>query len=443
MTGALVWDKRGAFEAALKLGLSYADGAWEDRMLRGYYDAHRHPELSMQERRTTKKILERLHGIGIRNSRLLEAHHPKNHQQTSSAILYSFGRNNGRNVCVTSDNDALPVDEKTGLPYASEYPGKSHACGHDAHTWMHVGTTELMWPLHQAGLLPGMYVGLHRPGEEEAVAGQFAIQDTFKAENVGAVFALHMQPALETGVVGTFAPYMNAGCYKVWIKVTGVPGHGSRPKVPGAPDNWFAVDPAKVLCEVYLEVEKQIMGLNGNLRNPDERHVVITLPQINTQSEKCNVIGSTAEAEGTFRYFDDHYRDLAFTLFKRIEEEYSVGDVKVEIEYELAARPLVNSQQLVDVAMLAGKFVPGLSVLKSNGLGSDDVAEFCPEYDVDYSFCGCTKPGTKMKPEGDLHGQLLVDPASLKYGAKYQFFQALAYMYDVTRDDLVKWGYAA
>jgi amidohydrolase len=186
--------------------------AWRRRL-------HSVPELGRGEHRTTAMIKLLLMAAGLEPRTLPGG--------TGLVCDVGFGE---RCVALRADLDALPLQEDTGLPFASTVPGVSHACGHDAHTAMLLGAG---LALASAPALPGRVRLIFQPAEEIQPGGALDMVADGAMEGVQRAFALHVDPRLEVGRLGTRVGPITSACDVIEIRLTSPGGHTSRPHLTG------------------------------------------------------------------------------------------------------------------------------------------------------------------------------------------------------------------
>ncbi len=180
---------------------------------------HSVPELGRAEHRTTAMVKRRLMAAGLEPRTL----------PGGTGLVCDVGYGDSC-VALRADLDALPLQEDTGLPYASTVAGVSHACGHDAHTAMLLGAA---LALASAPSLPGRVRLIFQPAEEIQPGGAIDMVADGAMEGVQRAFALHCDPRLEVGRLGTRVGPITSACDVVEIRLTSPGGHTSRPHLTG------------------------------------------------------------------------------------------------------------------------------------------------------------------------------------------------------------------
>jgi amidohydrolase len=256
---------------------------------------HQKPELGLDLPLTTEAVIEGLNGLEVGIAR---------GPSTSGLIVTLSGAKPGRTILLRGDMDALPMPEDTGLDFASEFPGRMHACGHDSHTAMLVQAVHL---LHRhRDELSGTVKFMFQPGEEGYGGARLMMQDgLLDAEpKPDAAFALHIWPNTKSGaIVGRSGPILASADY--WaITIKGRGGHASMPH--------DAIDPIPVAFEIGLALQAMVTR-RIDIFDP----VVLTCTKL-TAGTTNNVIPETAEMLGTLRATSERARERAHEGIRRV-----------------------------------------------------------------------------------------------------------------------------
>ena len=244
---------------------------------------HQEPELGLHNPKTAEKIRAALAGLPLEW---------REGPSTSGLVATLRGGANGRTVLLRGDSDALPMQEDTGLPFASEIPGAMHACGHDSHVAMLVGAARLL--AARRAELPGTVLFMFQPGEEGHHGARFMLEDGLLDPLPDAAFALHVMPNAPHGLISGRAGPLMASADKIRITVNGRGGHASMPH--------DALDPVPIAAEIVLAIHSWVTR-NVSIADP----AVVTIGEMKAGSTD-NVIPETAMLYGTIRTLSTRQR---------------------------------------------------------------------------------------------------------------------------------------
>ncbi|MDR1049051.1 MAG: amidohydrolase [Synergistaceae bacterium] len=298
---------------------------------------HRRPETGFEENETSKFVAERLESYGFGKIRTGVG---------GTGVVADLPAEGAPKVLMLrADMDALPLQEVTGLDYASEVPGKMHACGHDAHTSMLLGAAKYLIS-HRGRLRCGVRF-VFQPAEEGPMPGGAGkmIEDGV-LEGVDACLAAHVSPMYPVGAIMVQAREAMASTDKFTVVIRGRGGHGAMPHA--------AIDPTPALSEFLAAANL----LPARELDPLDA-CVVTVGTVHTVSSAWNVIPGVVELTGTFRAFSPDVRE---TVSRRIGElaegicaaHRCTGEYILERGYE----PTLNDPGMVEfVLRTAGEFL--------------------------------------------------------------------------------------
>ncbi|MFF4814405.1 M20 family metallopeptidase [Kitasatospora sp. NPDC001309] len=277
-------------------------------------ELHRSPELELDLPRTQARLLAALDGLPLELTL---------GKGLSSITAVLRGGRPGPNVLLRADLDALPVQEGTELPYASETPGVMHACGHDLHAAALVGAARLL--SERRAELAGNVVLMFQPGEEGADGARLMVEAGVldaAGERVVAAYALHVAAAiLPNGVVATRPGPVLAASDTLRVTLRGRGGHGSSPH--------SALDPVPALCEAVLALQSMVT------RRIDAFDPVVLTVGLLGAGTAANVIPDEARFEATVRSFSPRSRELVRTESLRVVHGIAAAhglEVTAEVE---------------------------------------------------------------------------------------------------------------
>jgi len=247
---------------------------------------HMNPELGRECHETAAFVVERLKEFGVDEITTGWAE--------SGVVAVINGQGEGPAIGLRADMDALPMEEITGLEYASKTPGKMHACGHDGHTAMLLGAAKY---LSETRNFAGKAVLIFQPDEELSGGGEAMVKEGMMERfGIDEVYAIHNGPGLEAGLIGTVAGPIMAAVDSFYIDIQGKGGHGAMPHE--------SVDPV-VAAVGMVQAIQTIVSRN----NDAQERLVVSVTQINTGTA-TNIIPDSARVCGTVRTFDPHVRDM-------------------------------------------------------------------------------------------------------------------------------------
>jgi len=319
------------------------------------HQIHRRPELAYEERETGAFVADKLEQWGWRVTR--------NVGRTGVVGTLAAGTGT-RAIGLRADMDALPIGEETGLPYASEVPGKMHACGHDGHTTMLLGAAE---HLARTRRFSGTVHLFFQPAEEHGIdsgARAMIADGLFERFPCDAVFGAHNHPGAPAGtLLFRKGPFMAAGD-KALITIEGVGGHAARPHM--------TVDPVVVGASIVMALQTIVA------RNVDPtQSAVVTVGTIHGGTA-VNAIAGTLKLELSIRSFSDEVRALLKRrLVALVEAQAASYGARARIEYVEGYPVLVTSDAETAFAIdVARELVGAEHVVEEMGLqmGSEDFA---------------------------------------------------------------------
>jgi len=364
-------------------------------------DFHRHPELANQERRTSSVVRAFLESLKI----------PVRPVAGTGLVGVLEGQAGGKTVALRADMDALPLLEEGPKEYISQNAGATHACGHDGHMAILMGTAKVLAKRKRE--LKGKVVFLFQPSEERIPGGAKGMIEEGALEGVDAVFGLHLWQMLPTGKIASVPGPMMAAPDEFTIKIIGRGGHGSTPHL--------TVDP--VLVASYLVINLQSVVS----RNVDPlRSAVLTVGAI-SGGTIYNIIPCDATLMGTVRTFDPQVQDL---MERRIREVVAgtcaTFGAACEIRYERGYPAVVNDPAMASVVHnVARKTLGEQSVINIDPvMGGEDFAYFLKKAPGAFIFFGMGD-GTTYPHH---HPGFDIDEKSLPQATLLMSTLALAYL---------------
>ncbi len=311
----------------------------ENQVIQWREDIHEHPELGNREIRTSGIIAKHLQSLGIEVTTGIA--------KTGVKGVLKGGQP-GPVIALRADMDALPITERTPVPFASKVKtiyneaetGVMHACGHDAHVAILMGVAEILAGMKDQ--LKGTVVFIFQPAEEGAPVGEeggaelMVKEGVLENPRVNVIFGLHMKADLEVGKIAYRPGPLMAGVSDFKIIVTGKGSHGSTP--------WTSIDPIVVSAQIINSIQT-IVSRNINLtQNP----AVVTISSIHG-GNRSNIIPETVEMLGTVRVFTDSDEKLIYNHLQSIVENISASagaQAAITIPYTSHYPVTVNNEEL-------------------------------------------------------------------------------------------------
>ncbi|QXI63580.1 Hippurate hydrolase [Paracoccus marcusii] len=334
-----------------------------------FRDLHAHPEIGMEEVRTSAVVAAKLREWGV------DEVHEGVGKTGVVGIVHGRGQGN-RRIGLRADMDALPIQEATGLPHASTQAGKMHACGHDGHTTMLLGAAQY---LARTRNFDGTAVLIFQPAEEGLGGARAMIADgLFQRFPVDEVYGMHNQPTGQPGRATLCKGPAMAGASFFDITVTGKGSHAAMPQ-----QSRDALVAASGLVGQFQTI------LGRNVAPLDQ--AVLSVTQIHAGSA-YNVVPETATLAGTIRFFRPEVRDLMQARMRAIcEGAAQAFDLRITCDFREIFDVLVNDADLSDAWTQAAADVLGADNVRDDSqpfTGSEDFADMLQQVPGAYGNVG-------------------------------------------------------
>ncbi len=372
---------------------------------------HQFPELSFQEERTSAFVaarLEELKGIEIQKG------------IAGYGIVAVLKNGAGPVLALRADMDALPIQETTGLPFASAIDGVMHACGHDAHTAILLGAARLLTEDFHAGLLPnGTIKFLFQPAEEDTddhgLTGAPYFLEAGVLEDVEGALALHMCPWRNTGDLQVNAGPSMASVDNFFLTIQGNGGHAGYPHQ--------TIDPVWIATSV-------LQGLYGLIsRRIDPLGVAAVSVGSISGGTAFNVIPDQVTIKGTVRAYTERIRRQLVEELEAVAASARLFGGSYQLHIENGEPALSNDGKLVELwKETAQTLFPDQEIYEAPyGMGGEDFSHIASELPSAMAFLGC---GWKDKENFPLHSpnftlneEVLPLGVALLTGATHKFLQ--------------------
>ncbi len=353
---------------------------------------HREPELGLDCPRTRDKLELALAGLplNIRHS-----------DKTSGFVATLEGERPGRTVLLRGDMDALPIEEATGLDFASRLSGRMHACGHDSHSAMLAGAARIL--ARRRELIAGRILFMFQPGEEGHHGARHMIEDGLLGDPLpDAAFALHVWPTLPRGTIACRAGAMLASTDTLVASIVGKGGHAAMPH--------DALDPVPVAAAIILALQVEVAR-----RTPVTDPIVLSITKISAGTTH-NVLPDRVELLGTLRTLSPEARARGRAAFERICTHVAAAHgCTAEVTIETGYPPTVNDARAVAlVRELAGAHY---RKLPASNMGGEDFSYVLQHVPGAMAFLGVAADGGDAATRAPLHNPaMMIDESALPIG---------------------------
>ncbi|SEN76335.1 amidohydrolase [Paenibacillus sp. OV219] len=369
------------------MSLVVENTALAERLIAARRHLHAHPELSHEEFETTASIRGWLEDAGISVA--------EGYALRTGLIAEIGGRHPGPVVAIRADIDALPIEEETGLPFASRYPGRMHACGHDFHTAAAIGAA-LLLKEHEHELR-GTVRFLFQPAEEKAKGAQQLIA-AGALEGVSAIFGMHNKPDLPVGTVGIKDGAMMAAADGFVIEVE---GRGSHAAVPEA-----GLDPIVTAAHIITALQTVVSRNVGPLES-----AVISVTKLNSGTA-WNVIPQLAVLEGTVRSFGAEVRKRVLARFDEVVAGIAAAlGTKAHVRWIEGPPPVVNDAALAEIGVRAAREAGLDPIVPVPSPAGEDFAFYQQEVPGLFVFMGVGGSQEWHHPKFDVNEEALLPSA--------------------------------
>lgn len=399
-----------SISADLKSDLEKQINPLMDKVIEWRHDIHQNPELSNREYRTAKKIEAHLRSLDIKVQTKIAY---------TGVVGLIEGDLPGPTIALRADMDALPVVEKTGLPFASKdktkYLGQTvgimHACGHDAHVAILMGVAEFL--AKNKDQLKGNVMLIFQPAEEGPPEGEnggakmMLEEGIFEKYNPEVIFGLHVGNGPH-GYIGVASGPAMAAASTYRIKIKGVQAHGSRP--------WDSIDPVMASAELIQNLNTIVSRRINIVNNP----AVISVGIIRSGT-RGNIIPEDSEIQGTIRTFDPALRAEIYDEIRQVAEGVALGTgTEITVEFDVGGfYPVTyNNTDLVK------RLTPSLKEATDNKVyemtpstGAEDFSFFSNLIPGMYFWLGVNAPGV-MEAPGNHSPYFVVDDGALDEGLR-------------------------
>ncbi|MDP9086009.1 MAG: M20 family metallopeptidase [Pseudomonadota bacterium] len=358
---------------------------------------HADPELGLDCHRTTTKLKAALAGLPLTM---------RDSKATSGFVARLDGAKPGRTVLLRGDMDALPIDEETGLDFASQSAGHMHACGHDTHSAMLAGAARILAERREQ--IAGTILFMFQPGEEGLAGARHMIDEGLLDDPTPeAAFAIHVFPNVPGGIVACREGALLAATDLLTVTVHGKGGHAAMPH--------DALDPIPVACEIVLALQSFI-ARRTTFTDP----AILSITQFNAGSAH-NIIPDSVNLVGTLRTLSEKTRREARAAFERIATNIAEAHgLTAEPRVEAGYPATLNDPRAVALvrACTADLFGEGAyHDIPSPIMGGEDFAFVLQKVSGAMAILGVAPPQGDPSARPPIHNsKMLVDETALARG---------------------------
>lgn len=376
----------------------------EPRLIEIRRHLHAHPELSGQEYKTAAYVAGVLSSCGL--------HVRESVGKTGVVGELNDTDNRGGCLAIRTDMDALPIQERTNLEYSSRCEGVMHACGHDVHTTVGLGTAMVLSQLGDD--FPGSVRFLFQPAEEIAQGARWMVDDGVM-DGVDALLGVHVFPTIPGGSVGIRYGALTAAADDLEIMITGESGHGARPHE--------AIDAIWIASQVIVTLQQAISRTQNPLRP-----VVLTIGQI-SGGRAPNVIADYVKLVGTVRSLHPETHatlpEWIESLVASVCKTYGAG---YEVNYRRVVPSVQNDSKLTQILESAAREAWGgdrVQILTEPSLGAEDFSVYLDRAPGVMFRLGVGQPHQRNYPLH--HPKFEVDESSILTGVVTLAYAAYKY----------------
>ena len=332
-------------------------------------DFHENPELLYDVHRTAGKVADLLRDFGC--DEVTEGIG----RTGVVGVIKGKSDKTGRVIGLRADMDALPINEQTGLDYASKTPGKMHACGHDGHTAMLLGAAKY---LAETRNFDGTAVVIFQPAEEGGGGGDAMVRDgLIDRWKIDEVYGMHNMPGIPTGAFAIKPGAMMASADQFNITVTGKGGHAAKPHE--------CIDTTLTAAQIIVALQSVVARNIDPLKN-----AVISVCVVTTDSTAHNVIAQVVKLRGTARSLDPGVRDQLQEGIGRVAINVAAAmGATAEVDYQRGYPVTVNDDQATTWAAKVARDIAGdVDMEMQPMMGGEDFSYMLLERPGAYIFVG-------------------------------------------------------
>lgn len=365
----------------------------EERIIAFRHQLHRRPELGFREKETAALVAKELAALPLTVETGIYG----------TGICAVLGGGPGKTILLRADMDALPIQENTGLPYSSEISGVMHACGHDGHTAILLGTAIVLSRFRDQ--LPGTVKFVFQPAEESEGGAEGMIRaGVLNNPPVDAATGLHLWGSTPSGIVEYRAGPLMASPDIFSIRVIGRGGHAAKPH--------DCIDPVPIAASIIQQFQTVVSRQVDPLES-----VVVSVCRV-AAGNTHNVIPDEALLQGTVRALVPEVREKIPALLERVvKETTAMYGAEYRFEYSYRYPPLVNDSAITNLVRDAAEKVVGRERVREAvqpNMGGEDFAYFAEAVPSSFFYLGIAPSEDEIVHHH--HPTFRIDDAVLKDG---------------------------
>ncbi|TVR74121.1 MAG: amidohydrolase [Spirochaetaceae bacterium] len=362
---------------------------------------HRHPELGFEEWWTQEQVVKYLTGLSLEVSKIAG----------TGVVALLHGVKPGKTVLLRSDMDALPIEEETGLPYASEVEGKMHACGHDGHMAMLLIAAKVLKEMQED--VPGTIKFIFQPNEEDAGAYRMVDEGVMTSPKVDAAFGIHLWSQIRSGTIDIVDGPQMAASHYFYLTITGKGGHAG-----------FAhesIDPILVASNIVQSVQA-VQTREIDALNP----AVIMFTEFHAGSN-TTIVPEKVRIKGSIRFLYEGGDEILRRFERIIAHTCEAHRVSYELSFKVGNNLLSNDPEVAQIARETATEVLGEAsrvTTKIRTMAGEDFSDYLQHAPGAFAFVGIAN----RNAESDYphhHPRFTIDEEVLPAGAELHVRMAL------------------
>ena len=385
-------------------------GEWEPELIATRRDLHMHPEIGLEEFRTSGIVAERLRAIGFTDIRTGIA------VTGVKAVLH--GGKPGKTILLRADMDALPIEEENDVEYRSQTSGMMHACGHDAHTSMMLTAARVL--MSRRAEIAGTIVFCFQPAEEGRGGAKLMVAEgVLENPTVDAALGLHVAQDLPLGTIVAYPGAGMAAADRFEVKIQGQGGHAASPH--------STVDALMVAATIVTTLQT-LVSREVDPLSP----AVVTTAILHAGGTAGNIIADTATFAGSVRWFDEETGDLLAERIPALIKGVAASmRATAEVEYGRGVPPTANDPVIAAMVREVAAGIEGVTdaIPGKQIMGSEDFSEFTQRVPSTFFHVG-TRDEASGKIWSHHHPRFDLDERALAIGVEVMVASAIRWLDD-------------